>query len=192
MLLCNNAYYLPSVEAVVNYLHSSAGFPVKSTWLKTIRAGNYTTWPGLDHDSDNKYFPQGDETIKGCMAQTHKSELSTNTNPMSTPKSPESNINLPPTWSHEIHVWIEHFSGIYTDQTGKFSVGARSANHYIMVMYHCDSNTILYQAFKNRTNGEIVNAYSVSMKRLNNNGHKFNLQVLDNEASQAYQATIRD
>ena len=97
MLLSNNSYYLPSVEAVVNYLRSSAGFPVKYKLLKAIKAGNYITWPGLDYYSDNKYFSQGDETIKGRMAQTHKGVLSTNTNPMSTPKSPESDINLPPT-----------------------------------------------------------------------------------------------
>jgi len=38
-----SAYDLPSVEALVKYLHASAGFPVKSTWLAAIKAGNYAS-----------------------------------------------------------------------------------------------------------------------------------------------------
>jgi hypothetical protein len=40
---------LPSVGALVHYLHAAAGFPVKSTWLAAIKASNYTSWPGLRH-----------------------------------------------------------------------------------------------------------------------------------------------
>ena len=42
-----NAHELPSVGALVRYLHATAGFPVKSTWLGAIKAGNYASWPGL-------------------------------------------------------------------------------------------------------------------------------------------------
>jgi hypothetical protein len=35
-----NAHDLPSVGALVHYLHAAAGFPVKSTWLAAIKAGN--------------------------------------------------------------------------------------------------------------------------------------------------------
>ena len=47
MLSAFSAYDLPSVEALVHYLHATAGFPVKSTWLAEIKAGNYATWLGL-------------------------------------------------------------------------------------------------------------------------------------------------
>ena len=40
-----SAYDLPSVEAMVRYFHAVAGYPVKDTWLKAIKAGNYATWP---------------------------------------------------------------------------------------------------------------------------------------------------
>ena len=36
-----SAYDLPSVEALVIYFHSAAGYPVRDTWLKDIKAGNY-------------------------------------------------------------------------------------------------------------------------------------------------------
>jgi hypothetical protein len=42
-----NAHDLPSVGALVHYLHAAAGFPVKSTWLAAIKAGNYASWPHL-------------------------------------------------------------------------------------------------------------------------------------------------
>ena len=36
-----SAYDLPSVEALVIYFHASAGYQVRDTWLKTVKAGNY-------------------------------------------------------------------------------------------------------------------------------------------------------
>ena len=35
-----NVHDLPSVSALVCYLHANAGFPVKATWLASIKAGN--------------------------------------------------------------------------------------------------------------------------------------------------------
>ena len=32
-----SAYDLPSVEALVEYFHAAAGFPVRDTWLKAIK-----------------------------------------------------------------------------------------------------------------------------------------------------------
>jgi hypothetical protein len=40
----NNAYYdLPLISQIVKYLHTAAGFPVKDTWTKAIKAGNFNT-----------------------------------------------------------------------------------------------------------------------------------------------------
>ena len=36
-----NAYDLPSLEALVRYMHAAAGFPVKSTWIKAIKKGKF-------------------------------------------------------------------------------------------------------------------------------------------------------
>ena len=37
------AYDLPSVEALFGYFHAAAGFPVRTTWRKSIKVGNYRT-----------------------------------------------------------------------------------------------------------------------------------------------------
>ena len=52
-----SVYDLPSVEALVRYFHAAAGYPVKDTWLKAIKVGNYASWPGLTLANATKYCP---------------------------------------------------------------------------------------------------------------------------------------
>ena len=63
----HNAYDLPSLEALVKYMHAAAGFTVKSTWLRAIKKGNFATWPGLTYSNAAKYCPQSVEALKGHM-----------------------------------------------------------------------------------------------------------------------------
>ena len=44
----NNDYDLPSTEALVRNMHAAAGFPVRSTWLRAIKIGNFNSWKGLN------------------------------------------------------------------------------------------------------------------------------------------------
>ena len=44
-----SAYYLPSVEALIRYFHADAGFPVRDTWLKDTKAGNFASGPVLTY-----------------------------------------------------------------------------------------------------------------------------------------------
>jgi hypothetical protein len=43
----NNVYSLPSISQTITYLHAAAGFPVKETWMDSIKTGNFMTWPSL-------------------------------------------------------------------------------------------------------------------------------------------------
>jgi hypothetical protein len=43
----NSVYDLPSTEQAVKWMHAVCGYPVKSTWLKAIKAGNFVGWPIL-------------------------------------------------------------------------------------------------------------------------------------------------
>ena len=69
-LASNSAYDLPRVKALVRYIHAAAGFPVKSTWLRAIKYGNFNTWLGLTYNNAAKYCPQSVETLKGHMVQS--------------------------------------------------------------------------------------------------------------------------
>ncbi len=43
----NSVYDLPSTEQAIKWMHTICGYPVKSTWFKAIKAGNYVGWPML-------------------------------------------------------------------------------------------------------------------------------------------------
>ena len=60
-------------------MHAVCGYPVKSTWIQAIKAGNYVGWPILTEQNVSKYYPETDETIKGHMNQTRKNVRSTKT-----------------------------------------------------------------------------------------------------------------
>ena len=64
-----STYNLPRVESLVHYFHAAVGFPVRATWLNTIKAGNYRTWNGLTLPNATAYCPYAYESIKGHMIQ---------------------------------------------------------------------------------------------------------------------------
>jgi hypothetical protein len=43
----HNVYDLPLTSQTVKYLQAAAGFPVKDTWTKAIKAENFNTWPTI-------------------------------------------------------------------------------------------------------------------------------------------------
>eukprot|EP00804_Cyclotella_cryptica_P013702 CCRYP_016146-RA/>CCRYP_016146-RA protein AED:0.57 eAED:0.15 QI:0/-1/0/1/-1/1/1/0/211 len=43
----NSVYNLPSTEQAIKWLHATCGYPVKSTGIKAIKAGNFHGWPLL-------------------------------------------------------------------------------------------------------------------------------------------------
>jgi len=73
----NSVYDLPSTEQAVKWMHAVCGYPVKSTWLKAIKAGNYVGWPMLNERNVQKYYPKTIETAKGHLNQTRKNVRTT-------------------------------------------------------------------------------------------------------------------
>ena len=78
--LAYSAYYLPSVEALVMYMYAESGVPVKSTWIRAIKRGNFETWPGLTYSNPSKYCPQEVGTMKGHMVKSSQGVISTRNN----------------------------------------------------------------------------------------------------------------
>ena len=58
-------------------MHAVCAYPVKSTWVKAIKAGNFTGWPMLNKRNIAKYYPETTETPKGHLNQTRKNVRST-------------------------------------------------------------------------------------------------------------------
>jgi antitoxin (DNA-binding transcriptional repressor) of toxin-antitoxin stability system len=73
----DSVYDLPSTEQAIKWMHAMCGYPVKSTWLKAIKAGNYMGRPMLNERNVQKYYPETIETAKGHLNQTRKNMRST-------------------------------------------------------------------------------------------------------------------
>ena len=63
----NIIFDLPSARQTFLWYHAAAGFPVKETFVKAVRSGNYATWPKLTVNLIHKYMPDSDETSKGHL-----------------------------------------------------------------------------------------------------------------------------
>ena len=68
----NSVYNLPSTEQAIKWMYAVYGHPVKSTWLKASKAGNFVGWPLLTVKNVAKYYPETVEMPKGHMNQTRK------------------------------------------------------------------------------------------------------------------------
>jgi len=60
-------------------MHAVCGYPIKTTWSKAAKAGNFVGWPLLTEKNINKYYPETDEPPKGHMNQQPKNVRSTKT-----------------------------------------------------------------------------------------------------------------
>ena len=112
---------------------------------------------------------------------------------MKAPKSSQQQQHiLPQVKSNKLHVFVAPISKLYTDDTGRFPVHARSGNRYIMIAYHCNANLILAEPFSSRKDGHRLLSYNKIMQRLTDNKLCVNLQILDNEASEEYKRNIKN
>eukprot|EP00956_Cyclotella_meneghiniana_P001304 scaffold1404_cov37-Cyclotella_meneghiniana.AAC.8 len=170
-------------------MHAVCGYPVKTTWLKAIKAGNYVGWPLLTFKNVTKYYPETVETPKRHLNQTRKNVRSTKPKPFKTANTSQ----LEGKKVQDIHTQVyEVRETVFTDQTGQFPTQSRSGNKYIMVMVDIDSSGILVEPLKSQKDAELHRAYTSLMTRLNRAGIFPKKHVLDNEISQAMKDYVRD
>jgi hypothetical protein len=184
-----NAHDLPSVGALVHYLHAAAGFPVKSTWYLVIchqgRQSRQLAWFCMPMPRNIAH-----PAMKTSKAISPKYAKARSTKPKAPPTvAPPTS---PASSSKQLHVWSEPISKLYTDDMGRFSVRSRSGNQYIMLVHHSDSNAILVEHFQSRNDYHRIPAYNRLMSRLKASGHAVDHQVLDNEASAEYIRVITE
>jgi hypothetical protein len=113
------------------------------------------------------------------------------------PESDHTDIFPPqhPTPTHNVFAAIGladvHNRVVYTDLTGAFPVTSQAGNKYMFILYNYNSNAILIEPMKNRSNGEALRAYKQLYGILTDHGLQPNLNVLNNEASKAIKHAIR-
>jgi len=146
-------------EQAIKWMHAVCGYPVKSTWLKAIKAGNYVGWPMLNERNVQKYYPETIETAKGHLNQTRKNVHSTKakTAPLETCDTSQlhgKKVRDVYTKTYRVR------ETMFSDQTGRFPTRSQRGNKYIMVMVEIDSNAILVEPMKSRKDEEMIRAYN--------------------------------
>jgi hypothetical protein len=123
-------------------MHIVCGYPVKSTWLKAIKAGNYVGWPMLTECSVQKYYPEATKTAKGHLNQTRKKVCSTKEKP-----APLETCNTSQLHGKKVRdVYTKTYKirkTMFSNQMDQFPMQSQQGNKYIMVMVEINSNTIL-------------------------------------------------
>ena len=80
-LQANSLYECNTTEDLIKFYHGCLLFPVKSTWLKAIKAGYFKGWSGLTDKRVQKYIKVVDETEKGHMNRVRQGQRSSKTPP---------------------------------------------------------------------------------------------------------------
>jgi hypothetical protein len=195
----NSAYEQKTKVQLIDFLHRACFSPTVSTWTQAIEKNFFTTWPGLTADAVRKYLPKSLATAKGHLKATRKNLRSTTkllpTDPIPSKSTdmtmPTSSLE-PPVRTHFVYPKVIEITGqIFSDQTGRFPVTSSRGNKYIMVVYDHDSAAILAEPITDRSERELLRAYSKMHKHLTDRGLKPHLQKLDNECSEALKQYMR-
>jgi hypothetical protein len=73
----NIVYECANKKEFVLFLHTATFSPVPDTWAKAIKAGHFTTWPGLTEELLRKHLPKEVATVKVHLNQQRKNIQST-------------------------------------------------------------------------------------------------------------------
>ncbi len=187
-----NVYTLPSMPQTIRYLHAAAGFPTKDSWIKAIKNGNYSTWPGVTAEAVNRHFPESIETQKGHMKKQRQNVRLTKQTIVVDEATEEEELTRT-IMKHNIIVKVFNASEVvYSDQTGRLPVQSSRGNTSLMVYYDVDANYIDAEPIRNHADPQMIVAYQKLWERTNRSRKtKPNLHILDNEASEAFKSEIR-
>ena len=172
-------------------MHAVCGYPVKSKSLKAIKAGKFIGLPVLNKRSVVKYYPETTETPKGHLNQTRKNVRSTK--PKTNPLEKTDTTTLQGKKVCDVYTKVYDVGNtLFSDQTGQYPTISKRGNNYIMVMVEIDSNAILVDPIKNRTDMELTRLDSDMMLRMKRAGIVPQKHILDNELSTAMKTIIRN
>jgi hypothetical protein len=160
---------------------------VPSTFIKSIKAGNFVTCPTLTAHHVRKYLEKSEATLKGHLNQTRKNVRITR--PKKKLRTLDEEVEYEPhitKRTNVVYAATHKLEGhIYTDLTGRFPTTSSRGYKYILFLYDHDSNNMQAEPMKRRSDAEAIRAYTKIYDELTAKGLKPTFQTMDNEASTA-------
>jgi hypothetical protein len=155
-----NVYSLPSIPQAIKYLHALVGIPIKDTWVKAIKNGNYVSWLGLTIKAVNKHFPESIETQQGHMKKQRQNVRSTKQKLIHIKETSEDEeLTLAVTKPNILVKVVNTHNTVYSNQTGRLPVQSIRGNQFLMVFYDVDSNYIDADPMKDHQDNSMIQAY---------------------------------
>jgi hypothetical protein len=194
----NATFSAPLKATALQHIHASLFSPATQTWIKAVNNKHFTTWPQFTPKEIAKLLPKSIATTLGHLDQQRKNIRSTKRKHRATSNEDEEGINdtnplqAPPN--------SMGFAGLvdltepshksYSDLTGRFPIHSSQGNLYVLVLYLYDSNAILVEPLKNRSDGEQLKAYETLLQRIPIE-HQPKVHWMDNEASHSLKQLLK-
>jgi hypothetical protein len=188
-----------TIVNIITFYHASCYSPALSTWCTAIKAGHFTTWPGLTSAPVRKYPPASVAMYQGHLDQVRMNTRTTHTHspllPTTTPNENSTQKHTPddeaaldtvppvPPSSHTRHLYADCNATtgmIYTNPANRFLTPSVSSHQYMFVVYEYDGNNIHSEPMLDRTGPSIIATYKKAVQYFESLGFKPLLQHLEN------------
>jgi hypothetical protein len=179
--IMSSLYEINKVQDAIKYLHAEVGSLVPSTFIKSIKAGNFVTCPTLTAHHVRKYLEKSEATLKGHLNQTRKNVRITR--PKKKLRTLDEEVEYEPhitKRTNVVYAATHKLEGhIYTDLTGRFPTTSSRGYKYILFLYDHDSNNMQAEPMKRRSDAEAIRAYTKIYDELTAKGLKPTFQTMD-------------
>jgi hypothetical protein len=171
-----SAHTIKTLPALINFYHYTLGAPPISTWLRGIKKGWFSSWPGLTYDRAKQHCTPKPQTAYGHLQLLRQHVNSTKDKPRHRLRSRIHDV--------EVHVVENNVNNnVAMDLPGRLPITSRRGNKYIFLMIDHDTNYINAIPIKSRKSSELVNAYNTCCEEMKAAGFQARLLRLDNEVS---------
>ena len=151
-----NVYSMQTIPELIKYLHQACWSPTVDTWCKAIDKGFFATFPGLTSAAVRKHLPPSTSTTKGHMRRDRQHVRSTSTQRTIAQPVPEMTtqefLTEPSVQTNLVMCKTIDLADpkglVATNQMGQFPIRSLRGNHYMMVAYVRDANTIIVRPIK--------------------------------------------
>jgi hypothetical protein len=171
------------------FLHGCAFSPTISTFLRAIRCGHFSSWPGLSESLITKHLKKPTATSNRHLRMEQRNMQSTTLHaplPLSTSLDVHPSQEPQNKATHNLFALLLPTSDLcksYSDQTGRFPIQSSRGYQYVFILYEYDSNAILSKPLKTRQAMDITTAWTELHNKLRDNSFSPTLHILDNECS---------